>query len=212
MRVALGNGTFAPSFVNTNLGVIGFGNGSPIQAFRDVNNDKRADVLLANDTTIVVLLGNADGSFQAPVSTPMGSLPGVIPDASGFRLADVDNDKFLDFILVGPGSIRVKKGLAVSPGSFGPAGGPVRFEYSSGWNQFDQAGIFDIADVGCGDGRADYVWTDQGTTWIKPGSGAIPEFGRMNIQDTAPSSERRESEGKAQVPSGPASTAPAEPS
>ncbi len=180
VRVAQGNGTFAASWVNSNITVLGLGNSAPVQFFQDVNNDQRADVLLVNGTTLAVMLGNTNGSFQAPISAPL-DIPEGLSNASDVRIADVDNDKRLDFIVVGPGSIRVKKGLAT--GAFGPVGAPVRFEYSSGWNQFDAGGIFDIADVGCGDGRADYLWTDPGTTWIKFGMGGVPEFGRMNIQE-----------------------------
>jgi hypothetical protein len=170
--------------VNSNITVLGFGNNVPVQMFKDINNDKRADVVLSNGTNIVVMLGNVDGSFQTPVSTPLGIDGGLT--ASEVRLADVDGDKLLDFIVVKSNSIQVKKGLASDPGKFGPTGNHVRFEYGSGWNGFDAAGILDIADVGCADGKSDYLWTDKETTWIKPGAAGEPAFGRMRIQDTKP--------------------------
>jgi hypothetical protein len=65
-------------------------------------------VLLANGTTLAVMLGNTNGSFPAPISAPL-DIPEGLSNASDVRIADVDNDKRLDFIVVGPGSIWVNR-------------------------------------------------------------------------------------------------------
>jgi hypothetical protein len=69
----------------------------------DVNGDLRDDLVVAvsGDAQLQVLLGNGDGTFQAPAPTAVG-LP-----SSEVALGDVDGDHDVDAVTTGDDKIRV---------------------------------------------------------------------------------------------------------
>jgi hypothetical protein len=85
-----GDGFFgSPRFITPNVG------GSSI-AIGDVNGDGNADLLMVTSSfdhhsSIIVLLGNGDGTFQAPIITPAPQGP-----LSAAVLADFNGDGILD--------------------------------------------------------------------------------------------------------------------
>ncbi len=80
-------------------------------AVGDVNGDGRLDLATANygtccpvrDSSVSVLLGNGDGSFQAAQNFPAGIFP------RSMALGDVNNDGRLDLVVTG-GAVRVLLG------------------------------------------------------------------------------------------------------
>ncbi|WP_446742317.1 FG-GAP-like repeat-containing protein [Silvibacterium acidisoli] len=95
--------------------------GTPIAA--DVNGDNKQDAILSCNGFLVVMLGNGDGTFQAPSTT-------AAPGLSALLAVDLNGDGYPDIIGVdsstsGPPqpaqlSILLNKGVA-SPGNFGSA-------------------------------------------------------------------------------------------
>jgi len=98
VSISLGNGdgTFAPAVdYPTSYGPSSV-------AIGDFNRDGNPDLVVANaagpdngsgGTTVSVLFGNGDGTFQAPVSYPVGSEPFSI------AVGDIDKDGKLDLIV-----------------------------------------------------------------------------------------------------------------
>ena len=64
----------------------------------DVNNDSRVDLILVctEDDTIIILLGNGDGTFQTPVA-PLFTHTRHIVD---IHVENINNDTRLDLVLV----------------------------------------------------------------------------------------------------------------
>lgn len=94
IQVVLGNGdgTFGAA-----TGYVTTAGGSPHNIVAgDLNNDGITDLVVTNsDTpgTVSILIGNGDGSFQAPVDLDTGDLPYVV------ALGDPDDDGDLDLIV-----------------------------------------------------------------------------------------------------------------
>ena len=66
-------------------------------AIADLNGDGRPDlVVVEGDNMFSVLLGNGDGTFQAPVSYSTGG-----PWATSVAIGDLNGDGKLDVVLVG---------------------------------------------------------------------------------------------------------------
>lgn len=124
----------------------------------DLNGDGRDDLLTEvtvpeKPPTIMVLPGEANGSFGAPIISPM--LPPGVPNAFIVGLADLDGDGALDLVLRSPANptaqVLVLDGNGA--GGFTPAGAypaeqPNRYEFGVGVGDFTGDGHPDVATVG----------------------------------------------------------------
>jgi len=119
-------------------------------AFTDHPDLAALDLAVANvnSSNVSVLLGNADGTFQAAQNFAAGSSP------SSVALGDVDGDGNLDLAVannVTPGSVSVL--LGNGDGTFQPAQ-----EFGAGGGCFSVA----VADLN-GDGKLDLAVANRGT-------------------------------------------------
>jgi Bacterial Ig-like domain (group 3)/FG-GAP-like repeat len=133
-------------------------------AMADVNGDGKLDlVVINNSNTVIVLLGNGDGSFQAPQSYSTG-----LASSEGITIADLNGDGKPDLVLTGcgvscfPGDVAVL--LGNGDGSFKTA---VLYG-TGGWVGQSVA----VADVNL-DGKADLVVVNVCTTINCTGYGAL---------------------------------------
>ena len=103
-----GDGTFQDK---TDLAVAGV----ETAAIADLNGDGRLDLVVGQSPgSASVLLGNGDGSFQAPRSYPTGQLPISV------EVGDFDRDGNLDLAVACRSSRRVSVLLGAGDGTFGP--------------------------------------------------------------------------------------------
>lgn len=106
ISVLLGNGdgTFQPPRT------ISFPGGANWLASADVNNDGKLDLVVVGPTetgfpnVVGVLLGNGDGTFQAPVTSPVSALPFFV------TVGDFNNDHKLDVAIIDPPYVSVLLG------------------------------------------------------------------------------------------------------
>ena len=91
--------------------------GSPEIAFGDFNGDLTLDVAttMALENRVYILLGNGDGTFQAPRVNSVGNAPtALVAD-------DFNGDGKLDLAFVNSGSGKVSVLLSKGDGDFLPA-------------------------------------------------------------------------------------------
>jgi uncharacterized repeat protein (TIGR01451 family) len=136
-----GDGTFQGSTV---IGTVG----APIRDFTtsDVNGDGNMDLIGVGGGSVVVLLGNGNGTFQSPVAYDAGG----DSDACGVRIADIDGDGTLDVALVCNNALNAGFAVLLGKGD-GTFAFPVKFAVGIPTTVW-----LDIADVN-GDGLPDVV-------------------------------------------------------
>ena len=125
----------------------------------DVNGDGRADIVGFSDSTVLVSLAQADGSFGAATTGYDGAFTAkygwTSQNTYPRQLADVNGDGRAD--IVGFANNQVLVALGNADGSFAAAQTAMgnSFTYSAGWSSLAQYPRL-LGDVN-GDGRADIV-------------------------------------------------------
>jgi hypothetical protein len=105
LALSLGNhGVYAGSALATAAAT--FGN---VPVLADLNNDGKLDQITAG-SSLVVQLGNGDGTFQAPLITPGA------PGGSALTVGDFNNDGTLDVAVMGPGSVTLAYSVFLGKG------------------------------------------------------------------------------------------------
>jgi len=117
LTVSLGNGDGTFTASNNSPIILGSGLNGIVAA--DFNGDGKLDLAVTDsgNNTVIVLLGNGDGTFGAPTTVPVGSNPGPIV------AADFNNDGKLDLAVANMGDGTVTLLLGNGDGTFTPAAG-----------------------------------------------------------------------------------------
>ncbi len=120
MNLGNGDGTFK-------LGTSLKGSSVPVLAVADFNGDGQPDVLELSTGTLVVLLGNGDGTFQAAIDTGAGATLSVVAagDLNGDGKADVvgvSGSSLFVYISRGDGTFAagVSYNIGATAGGFNP--------------------------------------------------------------------------------------------
>ena len=158
LLVGVGDGTFQPGPIYDTGGVESF-----FALPGDVNGDGKKDLIMSNDCasdcssgSVVTLIGNGNGTFQAPANFSSNAATTLAPTA-----ADFNHDGLPDIALAGrcsdPNCTATSQDtvailLGTANGTFGPA-----TSYNSGGNVAGSAATGDFN----GDGKQDIVVANQ---------------------------------------------------
>ncbi|MGH9538908.1 MAG: FG-GAP-like repeat-containing protein, partial [Terriglobales bacterium] len=143
-----GDGTFLPV---SNLGGMGSG-----VAVADFKGDSKDDLVIVDGTNIQILLGNGNGTFQAPAIISDGSTPGVV------AVGDFNSDNKADLVVVNGGN---NQSISVL---FGNGNGTFQAHVDYPTGQFPgnvAVGDFDgdgKADIAVGDPTGLSIFTNKG--------------------------------------------------
>jgi hypothetical protein len=169
-----GDGTFALITNNTNNTLATNPNVSVGGTLADVNGDGKLDLIAVDQNfyqntaaTVLTLLGNGDGTFQAPTSV---ALSGPLGGPTTF--VDLNGDGLLDIASIGGGTSQVIVYLATSATSYAPAA-----VYGNSASNYGISS-FTVGDLN-GDGKPEIVtanYSDSGndvTVFVNNGDGTF---------------------------------------
>ena len=151
-----GRASASPVFGAAQSYAAGFG-GSAQSVAGDFNGDGIPDLALVNPcnssgcgsgyASLAVLIGNGDGSFQAPVIYPTGSFEPI-----SLAAGDFNGDGALDLVMASQGASQVSVLLGNGDGTFQP---PVLYPAGTGSGAYVVTGDFN------GDGKLDVAVAEQ---------------------------------------------------
>ncbi len=173
-----GDGTLGPA-TNLLVGANALRPSGPFSAaIGDFNGDGKADVAIADiaNRTLVVRLGNGDGTFGPEVTYPEGGVPAYIVIA-----ADVNLDGKLDLVCANRGSNDVSVLLGRGDGTFAPAvvssTGPGTGPYAVAVADFNLDGVPDVVTPNYLTGNASVLLGNGDGTFAAPiDAGATGNF------------------------------------
>jgi uncharacterized repeat protein (TIGR01451 family) len=158
-----GDGTFGTATVIPSVS----GNSGSMIVSGDFNGDGKLDLALADygDSSINILLGNGDGTFQSPSKVPVASAP------QGIAVGDFNRDGKLDLATVGGNvgnDLFAGGGLAILLGNGnGTFAAPTYYSFYPGWVYNINPNLPVVADVNL-DGIPDLLVTFANTTHDAP--------------------------------------------
>jgi probable HAF family extracellular repeat protein len=188
-----GDGTFRPP-VNITTGI---GDTASWVAIGDMNNDGHPDLVAANyfDSTVGVLLGNGDGTFQPVVDYPVG-WGGCCSYPDSVALGDFNHDGKLDLAVGDFGDNGINILLGNGDGTFQPAVvyfggmgvGSLQAADLNGDGNLDLVAVNfngDGVTINLGNGDGTFSSGPDFATGLSPTSVIVADFHRHGIPDMA---------------------------
>lgn len=141
---------------------------SPACLTADFNHDGHQDLACTSvnqlNTAVLVFLGNGDGTFQAPISTPVPTLNNAVwVSPTLFPVGDLNGDGLTDLIIIDAQSLATLVLLGDGKGSFRST-----ITIQSGYSYPAPT----IADVN-GDGKPDILWPNGPEVELGNGDGSF---------------------------------------